>query len=213
MGSNIRIIYTAEQVAERIHELGRLITSDYADKELVCIGTVEDSFIFFSDLVRAIQRPLDCLFIKAITEEAEDDGRRHKRIFYTAIPKLMNRHVLLVVGALDTGVTTDFLSRNILLQGPSSLKIVTLIDKPEMRRAPVVAEYAAFTVHDQYIVGYGLATDEEYRNFPSLAVLEGRPAAAPEVVLALNEQEEGGSATDVRGKGVRETPSSGWRPA
>ncbi len=186
MTTELKVIYTAEQIAERIRELGRIITNDYTDKEPVCIGTVEDSFVFMADLVRAIQRPVTCLFIKAITDEAGDEGTRYKRIFYTSVANLKNRDILLVVGTLDTGITADFLSRNILLQHPGSLKIIALIDKPEMRRSPAVAEYAAFTVHDQYVVGYGLGTDEQYRNFPSLAVLPGRPATSPEVVLALN---------------------------
>ena len=186
--SEMKVLYTAEQIAERVRELGRIITNDYGEEDLVCIGTVEDSFVFMADLVRAIQRPVSCLFIKAITEEESEEGARYKRIFYTSVAKLHQRHVLLVVGTLDTGVTTDFLTRNILLQHPSSLRIVALIDKPEMRRSPAVAEYAAFTVHDQYVVGYGLGTDEKYRNFPSLAVLPPRPTT-PEVVLAL----EGGA--------------------
>lgn len=191
MANEFEVIYTAEQIAERVHELGRIITRDYAGKELVCVGTVEDSFVFMADLVRAIQQPVTCLFIKAITDEGEEEGAGYKKIFYTSVTNLSNRHVLLVVGALDTGITADFLSRNILLQGPASLKIVALIDKPELRRSPAVTGYAAFTVHDQFVVGYGLGTDERYRNFPSLAVLRGRPSTAPDVVLALSGDGEG----------------------
>jgi hypoxanthine phosphoribosyltransferase len=184
--NDIKVIYTAEQITERVHELGRIITSDYEGKDLACVGTVEDSFIFMADLVRAIQLPVACLFIKAITDEGADGSTRYKKIFYTSVTNLKGRHVLLVVGALDTGVTVDFLARNILLQQPSSLKIVALIDKPELRRSPAVAEYAAFTVHDQYVVGYGLGTEDKYRNFPSLAILPGHPTTAPDVVLALS---------------------------
>ncbi len=184
MEEELKVIYTAEQIAERVHELGRLITDRYKGKDLVCIGTVEDSFVFMADLVRAIQLPAACLFIKAIVDEAHEGGTRYKRIFYTSVPNLKNKHVLLVVGTLDTGVTADFLSRNILLQHPSSLKIVTLVDKPEMRRSPAVAELAAFTVHGQFVVGYGLGTDEMYRNFPSLAVLDNRPNTSPGARLA-----------------------------
>jgi hypoxanthine phosphoribosyltransferase len=189
--NEIQVIYTAEQIAERVHELGRVLTRDYSGKELVCVGTVEDSFVFMADLVRAIQQPVTCLFIKAITEEEIDEAAGYKRIFYTSVTKLANRHVLLVVGALDTGITADFLSRNILLQEPASLKIIALIDKPELRRSPAVAGYAAYTIHDQFVVGYGLGTDERYRNFPSLAVLRGRSATTPDVVLALSGEGEG----------------------
>ncbi len=191
MENEIQVIYTAEQIAERVHELGRVLTRDYSGKELVCVGTVEDSFVFMADLVRAIQQPVTCLFIKAITEEEIDEAAGYKRIFYTSVTKLANRHVLLVVGALDTGITADFLSRNILLQEPASLKIIALIDKPELRRSPAVAGYAAYTIHDQFVVGYGLGTDERYRNFPSLAVLRGRSATTPDVVLALSGEGEG----------------------
>lgn len=192
MENNLKVIYTADQIAERVHELGRLITSDYDGKEVVCIGTVDDSFIFMADLVRAIQRPVTCLFIKVITHEGQDEGTRYKKISYTSVANLKNRHVLLVVGSLDTGITADFLSRNILLQGPSSLKIVTLIDKPQMRRSPAVAEYAAFTVHEEhYVVGYGLGMGDQFRSFPSLAILPGRMATTPEVVVALNGPLEG----------------------
>lgn len=191
MESEIQVIYTADQIAERVRELGRILTRDYSGKELVCVGTVEDSFVFMADLVRAIQQPVTCLFIKAITEEGVEEMTGYKKIFYTSVTNLANRHVLLVVGALDTGITADFLSRNILLQGPASLKIVALIDKPELRRSPAVAGYAAFTVHDQFVVGYGLGTDERYRNFPSLAVLRGRSASAPDMVLALRGEGDG----------------------
>jgi hypoxanthine phosphoribosyltransferase len=189
--NEIQVIYTAEQIAERVRELGRMITHDYSGKELVCVGTVEDSFVFMADLVRAIQQPVTCLFIKAITEKEKDEAAGYKKIFYTSVTNLANLHVLLVVGTLDTGITADFLSRNILLQGPASLKIIALIDKPELRRSPAVAGYAAFTVHDQFVVGYGLGTVERFRNFPSLAVLRGRSGTTPDVVLALNSEGEG----------------------
>jgi hypoxanthine phosphoribosyltransferase len=188
MEADIKVLYTAEQIAERVSELGRLITTDYVGKDLVCIGTVEDSFVFLADLIRAIQRPVDCLFIKAQTSEGAESKSDYKHIFYTALPQLKNRDVLLAVGALDTGITTEFLSRNILLQEPSSLRIVALIDKPEMRRSPAVAEYAAFTVQDKYVVGYGLGTDARYKNLPSLAVLQGHLARTPDMVLALRDQ-------------------------
>lgn len=187
METEMKVLYTAEQIAERISELGRLITTDYAEKDLVCLGTVEDSFVFLADLIRAIQRPVDCLFIKTITRESRQGKGGYKSIFFTSIPKLKDRDVLLVVGMLDTGLTAEFLSRNILMQEPRSFKIVALIDKPEMRRSPAVAEYAAFTVQDQYLVGYGLGSEARYKNLPSLAVLEGHPARTPDIVLALDE--------------------------
>jgi hypoxanthine phosphoribosyltransferase len=189
--NEIEVLYTAEQIAERVHELGRMITSDYADKDLVCVGTVEDSFIFMADLVRAIQRPVECFFIKAITDQGVEEENRCKKIFYTSVTDLANRHVLMVVGMLDTGVTVDFLSRNILLQRPSSLKIIALIDKPEVRRSPAAAEYAAFTVRDRYVVGYGLGVGGRYKNFPSLAVLKGKPSVATDGVMALSGQTDG----------------------
>ena len=191
MQNEIEVLYTAEQIAERVQELGRIITSDYANKDLVCVGTMEDSFIFMADLVRAIQRPVECLFIKAITDKGVEEENRYKKIFYTSVTDLANRHVLMVVGMMDSGVTVDFLSRNILLQRPSSLKIITLIDKPEGRRSPAVAEYAAFTVHGRYVVGYGLGVGGRYGNFPSLAVLKGEPSAAPDGVIALGGQTDG----------------------
>jgi hypoxanthine phosphoribosyltransferase len=189
--NEIQVIYTADQIAERVRELGRILTSDYSGKELVCVGTVDDSFVFMADLVRAIQQPVTCLFIKAITEEGFEERVECKKIFYTSVTNLANRHVLLVVGALDTGITADFLSRNILLQGPASLKIVALIDKPDVRRSPAVAGYAAFTIHDRFVVGYGLGTDERYRNFPSLAVMRGGAASAPNMAQTMRGEGDG----------------------
>ena len=176
MQNEIEVLYTAEQIAERVQELGRMITGDYADKDLVCVGTMEDSFIFMADLVRAIQRPVECLFVKATTDKGVEEKNRFKKNSYTSVTDLENRHVLMVVGMLDTGVTVDILFRNILLQRPASLKIIALIDKPEGRRSPVVAEYTAFTVRGRYVVGYGLGVGGRHRNFPSLAVLKGKPS-------------------------------------
>lgn len=174
MQPKLQILFSAEQIAERVQELGRAITNDYNDKDLVCVGVLEDSFVFMADLVRAIQRPVACYFIKAITGEGMEEGARFKRIFFTPVTNLKNRHVLLLVGIIDTGVTADFVARNLLLQEPSSLKIVTLVDKPDMRRSAVTAGYVAFTLRDEFVVGYGLGSGDQYGNFPSIGVVQDR---------------------------------------
>jgi hypoxanthine phosphoribosyltransferase len=163
-----RVLFGAEQIQARVHELGAEITKIYTDQELTVVGLLEDSFIFFADLIRTIKCPLNCGF----TYVKKQNVGGHTDIHYTSEFDLMGRNILLVGDIMDTGITFDYLAKQLSSRNPRSIKICVLLDKPEQRRIDIQPDFAAFSTAEEHIFGYGLGVQGMYRQFPFLAVLE-----------------------------------------
>lgn len=175
------ILWSAEQIASRVAEMGREITADYADRELAVVGVLNGSFIFMADLVRSIRRPVRCGFIDISTSP-----RREKitEMVFTSTFEVEGMDLLLVEDILDTGITLAYLRQQMETRGPRTLRIAALLDKPARRRVDIKADYVAFEVPDRFFVGYGLDYGEAYRNLPYLTYLtgmepDGRGVAGP----------------------------------
>lgn len=167
MEQNHKVLFAQQEIQSRIKELGAEITNEYANQELTVVGLLEDSFIFLADLIRAIETPLTCGFI--YVKKHVLGG--HTDIHYTSEFDMMGRNVLLVGDILDTGVTFDYLTKQISIRNPKSVKICVLIDKPDQRRIDIQPDYCAFQTSEEHIFGYGLGMQGMYRQFPFLAVL------------------------------------------
>ncbi len=167
-----RILLSEDQIKARIAELGRELTADYAGKNPIFIGVLKGVVMFFADMVRAI--PLDCqidfMAVSSYGGGTQSSGKI--RIQKDISVDLAGRHVVILEDILDSGLTLSHTAAYLKTKGPASLKICTLLDKPDRRKAEVQADYVGFTIPNLFVVGYGLDFDENYRNLPYVGVLK-----------------------------------------
>jgi len=167
--SELKTVFTTEQIAARVRELGKQISRDYAGREITIIGILTGSFVFLADLIRAIDVPVSCYFVRVVKETGVGNRHNLTEIHFLSDTRFEGRDVLLVGTVVDTGITLDYLVRQMELQAPSSLKSCVFIDKPQKRRVDFTCDYVGFEVADQQLVGYGLDADGRYLNLPHLA--------------------------------------------
>jgi hypoxanthine phosphoribosyltransferase len=168
MADGIVEIHSAAQIAERVATLAKEISEAYEGRELTVLGVVEDGFMFLADLLRQIDVPLRTAFVRY---EHRSLGGMQDLNFSTQLD-LTRRDVLLVEGVMETGVTQEYLVKQLESRGAASVKLCVLIDKVDTRRVSLEPDWRAFETHDDYVFGYGLGFNERWRNLPYLA----RPA-------------------------------------
>ena len=167
-----RPIVTQEQMRSRIRELGKQISADYVGKDLVLVGVLKGAYAFFADLARAVRIPvrIDFIIVTSYGTEAKTSGK--VKLMTELTEKIRDRDVLLVEDIVDSGLTVQYLTKALAKQKPRSIKVCTLLSKPERRIVNVQLEYIGFKIPNQYVVGYGLDYRQKYRNLPYLAVLD-----------------------------------------
>jgi len=163
--SDLTVMFTAEQIADRIRELARTIASDYRGLTVYAVCVLENGFIFMADLVRALEVPVVCQFVKPERRRLE----HRDEIFYSPEASVQGQHVLLVEGIVQSGVTQEFLMRNFTARGARSVKLATLLDKRSERRVALQADYWGYALGASYVVGYGLGSPLLGRNLPYVA--------------------------------------------
>lgn len=168
MAEGIVEVYSAAQIAERVATLASEITQAYEGRELTVLGVVEDGFVFLADLLRQINGPLRTAFIRY---DHRSLGGVQDLNFSTQLD-LSRRDVLLVEGVMETGVTQEYLVKQLESRGAASVKLCVLIDKVDARRVELKPDWRAFETHEDYLFGYGLGFQNRWRNLPYLA----RPA-------------------------------------
>lgn len=167
----LRTVISAEQIQKRVRELARQISADYRGQTVHVLGVLENAFIFMSDLVRSMEVPVICQFIKPKYRMHPENGRAEVlEIFFSHEPEIRGQHVLLVEGLIHSGITADFLLSDFRSRGAASVKVVTLADRQSARRVQLQPDYFGFLVDDAFLVGYGLGSPAQtYRNLPYLA--------------------------------------------
>jgi hypoxanthine phosphoribosyltransferase len=163
---------SAEQIAARVRELGAQITKDYKDRSLVLVCVLKGSFVFASDLMRAIDLPLrvDFLGVRSYGEGTESSGV--VQITQDLSRPIEHEDVLLVEDIVDTGLTIAHLMDLLRTRQPHSIKVCSLLHKPARARIAVKVDYLGFTIEDKFVVGYGLDFAEKYRNLPYIGIVE-----------------------------------------
>ena len=167
-----RILFTEEELAARVRELGARITRDYAGKDLVIASVLRGSFIFMADLTRAIELPLTVDFMAVSSYGAGTVSSGQVEIKKDLSDSIEGKDLLIVEDILDSGNTLYYLIDVLEARKPASIRICTLLDKPERRIKPIKADYMGFTIPDAFVVGYGLDYDERYRKLPYIGVLK-----------------------------------------
>jgi hypoxanthine phosphoribosyltransferase len=164
-----RILLSSSEIQQRVVDLGREISADYAGESLVLVGLLKGVTFFLADLARAITRPLAIDFLSVMSPLQSPDGitiERHLDV------DVRGRHVLLVEDIVNTGLTMDFVLEYLRAQRPASIAVCALLDRVERRIAPVDVRYIGFSIPNDYVVGYGLDHHELYRNLPFICVLK-----------------------------------------
>jgi hypoxanthine phosphoribosyltransferase len=164
-----RVVLTAEQIDTRVRELARQISNDYRDRTVCVVGVLENGFMFMADLVRHLEIPVICQFLKVNSKEANPSKTE---IFFSPEPDVEGKHVLLVEALVQSGLTSDFLLRNLMGRGAASVKLAVFLDKQSARRIALQPDYFGFLMDEGFVVGYGLGTNEVGRNLPHIAAKE-----------------------------------------
>ena len=167
------ILISETELQNRIQEMAQKITADYANLDnvlLLCV--LKGSFIFLSDLSRALPRPHGVDFMAISSYGSGTTSSGEVRIVMDLKRPISDHHVLIVEDIIDSGHTLSYLRQQLLARSPASLKICTLLNKPSRRAVDVPVDYIGFDIPDEFVVGYGLDFDELYRNLPYIAVLK-----------------------------------------
>lgn len=167
-----RILISTEKLRERIDEIGRQITEDYAGKEILMIGVLRGAVIFMADLARAIKVPVAIDFMAVSSYGMGTASSGVVRILKDLDESVEGKHVLVVEDIIDSGLTLNYLLDNIKSRKPASIRMCTLLNKPERRKVDVHIDYNGFTIPDDFVIGYGLDYAEKYRNLPFIGVLK-----------------------------------------
>ena len=167
------VLLSEEQIHSRIKELGEILTAEYADKNPVIVGVLKGVVMFYADMIREIKVPcqMDFMWISSYSG-THSTGNMMVRQDLSA--DINGRHVLILEDIFDTGNSLDYTYRHLMFKQPASLKICTLLDKPERRKPGITlkADYTGFTIPNEFVVGYGLDYNEHYRNLPYIGVLK-----------------------------------------
>jgi len=167
-----RILYSEETIRARVAELGAQITRDYQGKDLVVASVLRGSYIFMADLTRAINLPITVDFMAVSSYGSGTKSSGQVEIRKDLSDSIEGKDLLIVEDILDSGNTLYYLMDVLRVRKPASIKICTLMDKPDRRTQPITAEYTGFTIPDAFVVGYGLDYDEKYRNLPYVGILK-----------------------------------------
>lgn len=174
-----RVLFTHEQIQQRVKELGETITTDYSGRDPHLITIVRGSIPFIADLIRAMNCPLS-LDVLGVTSYAGHQSSGEVRMTKDLDDPIEGRHVVVVEDIIDTGLTLSYVLRSLRQRAPASLKVATFLDKPSRRCTPIDIDYVGFTIPDAFVVGYGLDWNQRYRNLPYIGVLKRGVYAGPE---------------------------------
>lgn len=163
-------------IQARVRELGAEIREAFAGEELVVVGVLKGAFLFFADLVQAIDLPLmSCDFLGLSSYGSRTESSGVVRLTSDLSQSIHGKHVLIVEDIVDTGLTMNYLLNNFKSRSPASVSICTLLDKPAGRKVEVDVQYTGFVIEDKFVVGYGLDFDERHRQLPFIGVMHFDP--------------------------------------
>ena len=175
LAEGIRVLLTAKQIQTRVRELGAAISRDYAGRAPVLLCVLKGSFVFTSDLARAIDLPLrvDFLGLQSYGDDTKSSGV--VQITQDLTMPVTDEDVLIVEDIIDSGLTLNYLLELIRARGPRSVRVCALLHKPARKKIDVAIDYLGFTVEDQFVIGYGLDWAQKYRNVPFVGVVDPLP--------------------------------------
>ncbi len=165
------VMVTAERLQQRVRELGEAISRDYAGRRLLLVGVLKGAVFFLSDLMRWIDIPVEVDFMAVASYGSATDSSGVVRILKDLDTAIEGRDVLIVEDIVDSGLTLQYLLRNLGSRNPRSLEVCALLTKPDRRKVELPTRYVGFEIPNQFVIGYGLDHAERYRNLPFVAAL------------------------------------------
>jgi hypoxanthine phosphoribosyltransferase len=175
MSDEVAVLFSEEQIARRVQQLGEEITLAFAGQEVCVLGLMKGSLVFLADLIRRIHLDLTVHFVRVTSHREQAAGRVLTELVYSTAVPLEGKNVLLVYDVVDTGITLSYLLAHIHEHAPASLRVCTLVDKPEVRKIDVHPDWAAFPILEapagRFLVGYGLDWMERFRGLPFIGTI------------------------------------------
>ncbi len=171
-GRVMRVMFTAEQIARRVREMGLELARDYDGKRPLFVGVLKGACMFQCDIARATPIDLDMDFISVSSYGAGKHSSGNVRLLMDLREDVVDRHVVLCEGVVDSGLSMSFILDVLRRRRPASLRVATLLDKVPCRRIPVPVDYAGWKIGTEFVVGYGMDDVELYRNLPYVGVME-----------------------------------------
>jgi hypoxanthine phosphoribosyltransferase len=168
------VLVPAEELQRRIRELGAEISRDYAGRDLIMIGVLKGAVLFLADLMRELTVPCEVDFMAVSSYGSATDSSGVVRILKDLDSSIEGRNVLIVEDIIDSGLTLQYLLRNLRARNPASVEVCALLTKPDRRRVELPIRYVGFEIPNRYVIGYGLDYAQRYRNLDCVAVLNER---------------------------------------
>jgi hypoxanthine phosphoribosyltransferase len=166
------ILVQPDDLSRRVRQLGEQISADYAGRDLLLVGVLKGAVFFLSDLMRHIRIPCEVDFMAVASYGSATDSSGVVRILKDLDAAIEGRHVLIVEDIIDSGLTLQYLLRNLGARDPATIEVCALLTKPERRKVELEPRYVGFEIPNRFVVGYGLDHGERYRNLPYVAVLQ-----------------------------------------
>ncbi|MBI3014855.1 MAG: hypoxanthine phosphoribosyltransferase [Candidatus Tectomicrobia bacterium] len=171
MSNEWEVLISAEALQRRVRELGEAISRDYAGREPLLVGILRGAWVFLADLVRCISIPIRCDFMGVSSYGPQTESQGLVRITSDLSEPVTGQDLLVVEDIVDTGLTIDYLLRNLSARRPRTLKICTLLNKPDRRRVEIPLDYVGFNIPSCFVIGYGLDYNQHHRELPFIATL------------------------------------------
>ncbi|EQI45509.1 hypoxanthine phosphoribosyltransferase [Clostridioides difficile Y247] len=163
---------TEEQIKEKVYELGKKIEEDFKGEDLLVVGILKGASVFVSDLIRCIDLDVNIDFMSVTSYGNSTESSGTVKILKDLDVDIEGKNVLIVGDIIDSGLTLSNLVAALKTRNPKSLKLCTLLDKPQRRKANIPVDYVGFVIEDKFIVGYGIDYAEKYRNLPYIGIVE-----------------------------------------
>lgn len=167
----LKVLLSQEEIREKVSYLAELVSRDYQDRVPLLICVLKGAVVFLSDLIRSLKIPVEVDFMAVSSYGSSTTTSGVVRFLKDLETSIENKDILIVEDIIDSGLTLSYLRENLLSRNPRSLKIITLLDKPERRMADIEPDYSGFCIPDEFVVGYGLDFNEKYRNLPDICIL------------------------------------------
>lgn len=163
---------SAEEIQKKVNEMGAILTHKFKDKKAIAVCVLKGSFMFYSDLIRAIDTDIACEFFGVASYHGSQESSGEVNVTLDLANPIENRDVLLVEDIVDTGITMNYLRNALLARKPKSLTLVALLEKPDALKVPCALDLVGFKIPNDFVVGYGLDYQGLYRNLPNIAQIQ-----------------------------------------
>ncbi len=171
VASELRVLFSRQQIADRVREMAQQITADFAGQSIIFVGVLKGASIFLSDLAREVRLDATFDFISVSSYGSGTKTSGEVRLVKDVDSSMADKNIIIVEDILDTGLTMGYLRKLFLAHNPRAFKVAALLDKACRRIEPVAPDYVGFTIPDEFVVGYGMDYAERYRNLPDICVL------------------------------------------